>query len=110
MEEISESGKLRNAIAVIEGCAESILTEDENRNAVQIQILTELMGIILPIIINDYERPEFAGRSEEIPIWVDLARQLTEILAGDDSFAKTDFLLMVLIPDIEEHIMRRDLQ
>lgn len=103
-EQISNLQKLQNAIGIIKECALGILTENAEKNATQTGVLSELLAIIFPIVIEDYSLPVFANRQEEITLWVDLLGQITQLIAGDDCLAKYDILCEVLIPDLQEHI------
>lgn len=103
-ENISTSGQLQNALLLMENYAEVILSEDDEKIAYNMPRITELLNLIFPMVVKNYELPAFDGRQEEISIWVDLLGQIVTMLAGNDTFAKVDILCAVLKPDLEEHI------
>ena len=103
-ENLSTSELLKNAVRLMDHYAEVILSEDTEKIAYNMPRITELLNLIFPLVIKDYELPAFEGRQDEISIWVDLLGQIVNTMTGSDTFAKIDILCAVLKPDLEEHI------
>lgn len=103
-QEIRAVDQLRSALMLLEEYAKPLISEDETKIAIILPHLVQVMNIIFPLVIRDYEQPVFADRQEEISAWVELLGKITETLEGRDTFAKVDIIYEVLRPNLIEHI------
>lgn len=102
--EISISGQLNSAVLLLEEYGKPFITEDETKMAIVMPRIAQVMNLIFPTIIHDYNLPAFANRQEELSQWTGLLAQILETLEGRDTFAKIDMIYAVLLPNLTEHI------